>query len=322
MSPLPRVLACAAGRCGRAAAAAVALLAMLYGCAIEPSPSQPATQSGTALRDDGSAIHWQLARRLADGPKPVLLVAQGSGCAPARRNANIDLLAARLPEFAVLTIEKYGVDPDSAPADSTSACAEAYYAHHTVSQSVADARRVLATLRRNALWDGRLVVFGGSEGGAVVSILARESADVDAVVVFSSGTGLTIAEFLPLVVPGPVAEQMTRVFAEARSNPLSAGVAGGNSLRWWADIMDRRLSDDLLASSAPILLVHGVNDREAPLAAARATRDAFAAAEQPQRLAYWELADRDHQMRDASGQSHLGDVLDDVARWIRAQPLQ
>jgi len=309
--------------------AATLLLLVLY-LLLWPAPISPVaweaaqdtTVSDTTMRADGSPIHWQLAQFATEASKPVLLVAQGSGCAPARRNANVATLATKLPEFAVLTIEKYGVDPAVEPAEPVNDCSADYHANHTVTQRVEDAQRVLQSLRDRVLWDGRLVLFGGSEGGAVVSILAHESSEVDATVVFSTGTGLTIAEFLPAVLPPPVVAMMTAVFDQARANPQSSDVVGGNALKWWADILDRRLADDLLASSAPILLVHGVNDREAPVAAARATRDAFAEAGQAERLTYWELSDRDHQMRDGQGVSHLDAVLSDVAEWLRSQSLQ
>lgn len=295
-------------------------LALVGGCAANRERS-PSTLSDTTERHDGSMIDWTLTQASSDDPLPVLLVAPGSGCAPARSNGNIHLLQSKLPEFAVLTVEKYGVDPGSVPEDSMNSCPEEYYANYTITGHVDDAKLVLEELRSRSLWDGRLVLFGGSEGGAVVSILSREIENVDAVVVFSTGTGLTMAEFFPMVVPPPVAERMSAVFDQARANPMSRRVVGGNSLAWWADILDRRLSNDLLESSAPILLIHGENDRHAPVAAARATREAFDAAGEADRLTYWELADRDHQMRDELGNSHLEAVLTEVAAWVRSQKI-
>ena len=176
---------------------------------------------------------------------------------------------------------------------------------------------MLQYLRSRGLWDGRLILFGGSEGGAVVSILSHELKEADAVVVFSTATGLTMAEFFPMVVPPPVANQMAKVFEQVRTSPDSQGVIGGNSLMWWADILDRRLSDDLLKSDIPVLIVHGQNDRHAPVEAARATLDIFKDAGEADRLTYWELPHRNHQMVDEQGNSHLSEVLSDVALWIR-----
>jgi len=246
----------------------------------------------------------------------ILLIAQGSGCAPAHTSANIRMLSDAAEGFAILTIEKYGVEQADAPENPVESCSEAYFANHTVSQRVANARTVLAELGTRGLWDGTLVLFGGSEGGAVVSILSHEEPETDAVVVFSTGTGLTMAEFFPMVVPPPVAAQMNAVFEQARSNPEAREVVGGNSFKWWADILDRRLSNDLLKSSVPVLLVQGETDRSAPVEAARATWAAFAEANEDARLTYWELSDRDHQMRAQDGQSYMQEVLNRVAVWI------
>jgi pimeloyl-ACP methyl ester carboxylesterase len=299
---------CAVGLCGAFLTAS---------CQTAGAPRE-AGITGLSARTDGSRITWSLMDADARRANKILLIAQGSGCAPAHTNANIRMLSDAAEGFAVLTIEKYGVEQTDAPENPVESCSEAYFANHTVSQRVADARTVLAELGTRGLWDGTLVLFGGSEGGAVVSILSHEEPETDAVVVFSTGTGLTMAEFFPMVVPPPVAGQMNGVFAQARSNPESAEVAGGNSFKWWADILDRRLSDDLLKSSVPVLLVHGENDMSAPVEAARATLAAFVAANEEARLTYWELSDRDHHMLAPDGQSHMQDVLDRVADWIGA----
>jgi pimeloyl-ACP methyl ester carboxylesterase len=272
---------------------------------------------GETGRDDGSTIEWTLTGQRADGSKPIIYIGQGSGCLPARSNTNADVLAQALPEFASLTVEKYGVHRIDRPEDPMNACSDAYFANHTVSQRVADVKAVFSDLNSRGLWEGGLVLFGGSEGGAVVSILSHEMERVDAVAVFSTGTGMTMAEFLPMVVPPPVAEKMKGMFEQIRANPEKEGRAGGNSFKWWADIMDRRLSDDLLKSTAPVLIVHGVNDMHGPVAAARLARDAFTAAGQAKRLTYWELADRNHLMVDPDGQSHMRNELLGVANWIR-----
>lgn len=274
--------------------------------------------AGTTARPDGSHVHWKLSNAEPDRANRIVLVAQGSGCAPARASPSVRMLAEILSGYAVLTIEKYGVAPDDTPADPIADCSRAYLENHTVSQRVADARAVFQNLKARGLLDSDLVFFGGSEGGAVVSILSHQAEEADAVVVLSTGTGLTMAEFFPLVVPPPVAERMQAVFDEIRNDPSADGVLSGVSYDWWRDSLDRRLSDDLLMSRIPILIVQGADDRSAPVEAARAARDAFVAAGQEQRLTYWELEDRDHGMVDAQGVSHMGAVLKKVRGWIQA----
>ncbi|WP_299394967.1 alpha/beta hydrolase [Pelagibius sp.] len=270
----------------------------------------------TTARADGSRIHWALSNVAPDRPNRVVLIAQGSGCSPARSSPSVVMLAEILSDHAVLTVEKPGVAPADAPADGIEGCSDTYLENHTVSQRVADVMMVLGDLRERRLFDGDLVLFGGSEGGAVVSVLAHRAAEADAVVVLSTGTGLTMAEFLPLVAPPPAMEQMRTAFDGIRSDPNATGVLGGVSYDWWRDVLDRRFSDDLLKAGIPVLLIHGARDRSAPVEAARATRDAFVAAGQEHRLTYWEFETRDHAMVDPQGRSHMGEVLTQVRRWI------
>ena len=295
-------------------------MALLVGMACAAVGSTAAGDMvGTTARPDGSRVHWTLSNAVQDRANRIVFVAQGSGCAPARASSSVRMLAEILSDYAVLTIEKYGVAPDDAPADPMADCSGAYLENHTVSQRVADARAVFEDLRARGLLDGDLVLFGGSEGGAVVSLLSHQAEDADAVVVFSTGTGLTMAEFFPLVVPPPVAERMQAVFDEIRNDPSAQGVLSGVSYDWWRDSLDRRYSDDLLTSNVPVLIVQGADDRSAPVEAARAARDAFMAAGQERRLTYWEFEDRDHGMVDAQGVSHMGAVLKKVRDWIEAQ---
>ncbi|MEM8590099.1 MAG: alpha/beta hydrolase [Pseudomonadota bacterium] len=271
--------------------------------------------SGTSIRADGSTIDWHLDSLPGDRPVGLVLVSQGSGCASTLTNPSIQLLASALGDLTVLTIEKYGVEPWDAPVDPIEDCSATYYANNTISQRVDDAEQVLAELRNADVWNGDLALFGGSSGGPVVAMLGARLPETDAIVVFSAGAGLTLAESLPEVVPPPVEAAIQEQFDRIRLQPDSLEVMSGNSFRWWAGIMDHRPVDDLLAASAPVLLVHGTLDESSPVASARATRDAFAAAGDD-RLTYWELQGLDHQMVDTSGTSQMGRVLDSVADWI------
>jgi len=281
--------------------------------------AQPKQIDGATLRSDGSEIHWSLSGHNIRKKNKVLLIAQGSGCAPARTSQNISMMAQIVPEFSVLTIEKYGVTPTGRDKAPTAPCSEEFVNNHTISQSVHDAKSVFKDIGKRGFWNGETVLFGGSEGGAVVSILSHALPETSATVVLSTGTGLTMAEFFPMVVPPDFAEEMKEIFEEIRLNPAAKGMAAGNSYEWWRDILDRRLSDELLKSKTPILLVHGVNDKSAPVEAARATQQAFISAGKRQQLTYWEMKDRDHQMNDLQGNPHMQAVLADVVTWINHQ---
>jgi pimeloyl-ACP methyl ester carboxylesterase len=280
------------------------------------SPPTPEPQARTLQRADGATVRWHLDRRDRSGRQGVLLLAQGSGCASVTGNANIVLAAATLrPADAVLTIEKAGVAPGDAPADPMDDCSAEFRAEHTVSRRVADASAVLDALANEPWWNGRLTLFGGSEGGAVVAQLAAQRPEVDAVVVFSTGVGEPLSVSLPAVLP-PAAQAGLKAQLDAmRSDPTADRIWGGNTWRWWADIMDRRLADDLAQASGRVLLVHGERDESAPVASARAAAATLAAA-LGERFRYIEQAGLDHQMFDAEGRSRMEVVLGEVERWL------
>jgi len=216
----------------------------------------------TTARPDGSAISWSLDRQ-RDAPKQgILVVAQGSGCLSTSENPNLARARSLLPDFAFLTVEKYGVHPHDAPKDWMGGCRAEFYAHHTVSQRAADYQRILGELASAPWWDGRLVLFGGSEGGAAVAELAPRVKPA-AVVIFSTAPGRSFRQDFKLSVPPEVAAMADAEFAKIAAEPLSPKLWGGNSYRWYADIMDHDLTADALAVHAPILLVQGARDRSA-----------------------------------------------------------
>ena len=283
-------------------------------CVLQGRPATAATLHLTTRRDDGSVIYWSLDRQHEHPKQGILVLAQGSGCLPATKNPNIDRAKRLLPEFAVVTVEKYGVRPGDAPKDPMGGCSATFYAHHTVSQRVADYRRVLAETKVAPWWDGRLVLLGGSEGGAAVSKLAPRVRPT-AVVILSTAPGRSFRKGFKLMVPPEVAAQADSEFAKIDSDPLSAKTWGGNSYRWWADVLDHDFTADVLSVNAPILLVQGERDKSASVQDARQVRDDFARAGRCN-LTYWEFAGYDHQMQDASGASHIDEVMQRIASWL------
>ena len=166
-------------------------------------------------RPDGSSIYWTIDRQSGGAKQGILLVAQGSGCLAATENPNITNAKRLLPAFAVLTVEKYGVEPHAKPKDPFEGCSSVFYAHHTVSQRVADYERVLGELKQEPWWNGQLVLFGASEGGGAVSILAA-IVNPTAVVIFSAAPGHSFGEIFKLSVPPEVAQQADDEFKRSK----------------------------------------------------------------------------------------------------------
>jgi len=267
----------------------------------------------TLERTDGSSIHYYLDPPTGAARRPVLIMLQGSGCESVARNARIGWMAPRLaPRHVLIRLEKYGVAPG---ADGEN-CSDAFWRGNTLQQRVLDLVQLVAGLRRERWWNGELVLFGGSEGGAVAAMAAPLVPEVRAVVIWSSGIGLPVGEMIRGVLPPQMQEEAPRIFQEARDNPTGGRQWGGASYRWWADAVDLVPARSLIQTRAPVLLVHGGRDQSAPVASARAT-DALMRAAGRSNFTYREYPDYDHFMVDSTSVDRRTEVIAEIAEWLR-----
>ena len=272
--------------------------------------------AATLARADGSAIAYHVERGARQTRQPLLLMLQGSGCDSVARNDRIPWMALRLaPRHAVLTIEKYGV----APGADGEICAEDHWRGNTLTRRVLDALQVIGALRGQGWWTGELVVFGGSEGGAVAAMLAPLVPETKAVIIWSSGIGLPVGQLIRGALPPHMRDEADRVFAEARAHPDPGRRWGGASYAWWADAIDLVPARGLVATPTPVLLIHGTRDESAPIASARAARDLVLAAGKAN-FTYREYEGYDHFMVDAGGTDHRAEVVGAAADWLRRLP--
>jgi alpha-beta hydrolase superfamily lysophospholipase len=262
-------------------------------------------------------VNWYLDRRGEEGKQGILVLAQGSGCASVTTSQNIERAKSLEPHFAVVTVDKYGVEPGDRGEADGGHCSKAFYGHGTVSQRVADYQRVISQVEQMPWWNGQIVMFGGSEGGAVLQLLASR-VRFDGAVVFSSATGETFDRAMLSVLPPEVKKEAAAKLAAARANPTSTEVWGGNSFAWYADVIDREFWRDASASDVPILAIQGARDRSNSVDSARAFRAAFVAQHRCH-LTYWEYPDYDHAMVDPQGSSHLDEVLHRTSEWLDAR---
>lgn len=268
-------------------------------------------------RADGSRIVYQIVGAEGGERRGAILVLHGSGCAPVGSETRLqDAGRVLAPGHAILTIENYGVTTADPRAEVVEGCTSAFWERNTLQQRVVDAAQVIAHLRGARWWNGRLVIFGGSEGGAVAAMLAPFLPETVAVIVFSSGIGVPVGELIRAALPPEMAIEAPRIFAEARANPTGLRRWGGASYRWWADAVDVVPANMLLQTDLPILLVHGTRDQSAPVATARATRDLLARHGR-RNLTYREYQGFDHFMRDEAGNDHRRAVLAEAGSWLR-----
>jgi dipeptidyl aminopeptidase/acylaminoacyl peptidase len=282
--------------------------------ALAATPSLAQTEHRQLARPDGSVIDYSIDMPAGD-PEGVILLAQGSGCMPTAKNPNLSTVRSAFPGYIAVMVEKYGIAPDAAISDGFTDCASEFHAGYTVSQRVADYEVVLAT----ELADRPLVLFGGSEGGLAVAMLAAR-VDAKATIILSSATGISFSEMVLSTVPPEGREQVRLGLAAAAADPEGTSLFAGSSHRFWADIMQHIPADYMLESATPFLVLQGGLDRSSPVAAARATADRFAAAKRCN-LTYWEFPALDHGMVDPKGQSHMLSIASAAAVWTTS-PLQ
>lgn len=282
-----------------------------------PAVATAAPEHREAQRPDGSTVNWTL--DLPEGGEKVglLVIAQGSGCAAAMESRSMQQARAAFGNFAALTVEKYGVRQGDKPSDDHMDCSQAFREHHTVSQRVADYSQIVDSLRDAPWWNGDLVLFGGSEGGIVMSMLAPDI-QADAAILISTGGGVPFGQMVRQSIPQEGWPTVDATFERARQNPNSTELWAGQSLRFWADAIDRRAADYMLRTTTSFLLIQGGRDASGAVDVARAASDLFSEAGRCN-LTYWEFPAFDHGMTDASSGSRMSDVLTQANDWLATQ---
>lgn len=101
--------------------ASIAIISLV---AATPAMAEP--RSSETPRSDGSTIHWALDIRDHDETTALIVIAQGSGCAPAMQSQNLQAAHSAFRNFAALTVEKYGVQPGDNPRDDHTDCSHAF----------------------------------------------------------------------------------------------------------------------------------------------------------------------------------------------------
>lgn len=276
-------------------------------------------------RLDDTTITAYLDRGVATERQSVLLTFQGSKCATVAPGG--DRLPLRTPpSVALLHVEKYGVTPST----KTDACPADYLANNTVDGRVIDALTVISHLRANApWWNRRLYLAGVSEGAVVAAITAGLAGETEGVILINGPVGQPFREGWAglmadsvrrgggdAAAQAQVRRQAEETWAKARTSPtVETAFGAGNTLRWWASIIDLRPLNLLLNVKAPILLMQSEKDQMSPPAAARAAAERFKAAGRTN-LLYRELPGLDHGLRDEAGKPQFGPVLAEASAFV------
>ena len=306
------------------------ILALLMAC---QGAWAAAPESLSVQRADDSQISAFVERADVAGKQSVLLILQGSQCMDVAPGG-VDHMKFELPPgIARLDIQKYGITPQVNGNDRKS-CPALYLANNTVQQRIADVLAVVADLRLHASWwNGKIYLMGTSEGATVAAMAGPLLPETRGIVLINGSIGRPFRDgwadaMVASVKKGggnlkaqqAVLKEAQATWKRARLEPRSdVQVFGvGNTLKWWASIIDLRPSNQLLLSAAPVLLMQGDSDEMTPVQSARGVAQQLRDGGKTN-LQYVELAGLNHGLRRADGQPGWQPVMQQVREWLSEQ---
>lgn len=228
---------------------------------------------------ENKPVLYHVERFPVASPVPILLVIDGSGCRGALRPGFASLFrpAADTPfAYAKITLTKPGVDPHST---EMRVCGENHKLRYSIDSFVIDHLRVLQHLKGNAdWWDGRVFIWGWSEGGDIGARLTAYYPSVERSVLGAQGGGYTMAQHFEDFWDCAADRTSDReaclvdvreMFEDLIQNPVPSSDKGDTNLLWRSR-MFADLATLLAYGDTPILIVNGELDRDStPVESAR-----------------------------------------------------
>jgi len=242
----------------------------------------------------------------------LVLTYGGSGCA--------DLGKYWLPRLAegmgikarYLALNKRHVENGAVGDGGGASCSPAFNARNTPRQWMADYMEFISrTLDEEPRRWKKVVLVGGSEGGALAVRAARSRSDITHLVIVGDG-GWSMRENLSSLLG---TEAVDAAWKDIARYPDSTGKMWlGHPYRYWFDTFDHAPLGDYLALDIPVLIGIGERDRSVPAASAHEVlRAAQAAGKKNIGLVVYPGADHGLQ---ADGHDHLQDFLQGAGQGI------
>ncbi|MCC6677531.1 MAG: hypothetical protein IT436_10340 [Phycisphaerales bacterium] len=329
------------------------LLLLAAGCrSAGPAPSESPVAGTPFLRCDTATsppIRYYLAPA-PDGPRPLLVVIQGSGCGPlfeARRDglsatsAQDLIFTLAAGRFAVLVVEKPGVIPESPPVDDAGTADQAspeFRRLHSLPSWARALSTAIDAARADPRIDGRadIRLLGMSEGAITAARLARQRSDVSHIAFISgfgcdqwddmlivarrdalagASTATTSAGDWAIAVRAALARTEAGLRAVA-ARPDSTELFEGQTHLFWSTFGRACPADDLARARAEVLVAYGTADEQVDADGVEAIRAARIEAGRP--ITVIPILGGDHMLntRDTAPFQNLVGVFRESLDWM------
>jgi len=255
----------------------------------------------------------------------IILVLGGSETTSATRLMSIiDEAWCKKSNSAVLAIEKSGISADSYNQKE-------YFKYNSLTQRADDCLMVLDHIRNSEPnWNGKLVLFGGSEGATLAAYITPLIPEVVATVIFSGGCGMSLRNEILLLIEKGASSGLLGFFEKIGKqsavnlvlsashlfpNSTLTGIGNTNTLKWWHLIADYNPIHTLESVSTPLYVAHGAEDRNTPIESSEKLAQHFESLGK-RNLLYRRYDGLDHHFNDTNGDNHFGTVVDEALDWV------
>lgn len=258
--------------------------------------------------------------RPKDGPAPLMLMIQGSGCAPVMNpqpGGTYSTLYNLLPfgsegRFTAVAVEKPFSAKSDARAGTANGCSAAFNDSFTAESWLLALQAGLKDARKSPWVDPkRTLVFGASEGAVMAAMLAARDARITDVIAFGGSGTTQLYDFIAQAyrtcfnVAACLADLDTRVHAIGADPASSTAFAWGHPHKRWTSFFRVDPGQELLRSNARVYLAFGTADNAVPALSQEVAVAKLMAAGRD--VTVRRVTDADHSLRQP-GAANLADL--------------
>lgn len=281
--------------------------------------AQSAPRTGTfRFQEGGLATYNEIARGDTSMVDTLVFTYGGSGCADLGRDWLPRLADGLGIDARYIALNKRHVVIGAISDGGGATCSAVFNQHNTPRQWMADYMEFISRMleEQPQRWK-KVVLVGGSEGGALAVRVARARADVTHLIVVGDG-GWSMRENLSSLMGADAVEAAWREIARYPDSVEKTWL--GHPNRYWFDTFDHAPLVDYLALDMPVLIGIGERDRSVPAASAHEIlRAAQAAGKKNIGLVVYPGADHSLQ---ADGRDYLQEFLRGAGQGIGTDVLE